>query len=161
MSAFADTALERLSALPGVTRATLSTNLPVVSGLGVWDFQIEGRVQPGLASLRGTLRQLLRRPATSRPSVCDSSAAGSSRQTTARPRSPLRLSVKHSSGNISRAKIPSGKRIRVAGNNDTNAWARVVGVVADVRDQNLETEPRPLAFHAPKRRRSFGARCGS
>jgi putative ABC transport system permease protein len=70
----------------------------------------------------------LRRPATSRPSE------------------PVALVSEALQRKYFPGEDPLGKRIRVAGNNDTNAWARVVGVVADVRDQNLETEPRPLYF---------------
>ena len=40
---------------------------------------------------------------------------------------------------------PIGKRIRVLGN-PKNAYAQIVGIVADVRDQSLATEPRPLYF---------------
>jgi predicted permease len=47
VSAFLASAIDRLNATPGVARATYSTNLPVVGGIGVWDFEIEGRPVPG------------------------------------------------------------------------------------------------------------------
>jgi putative ABC transport system permease protein len=146
VSAFADTALERLSALPGVTRATLSTNLPVVSGLGVWDFQIEGRVQPGPGqpawnaaptfAAPGYFETVGMRLVRGRFFTSDDRATSE----------PVALISEALQRKYFPGEDPLGKRIRVAGNNDTNAWARVVGVVADVRDQNLETEPRPLYF---------------
>jgi predicted permease len=47
VEAFFDRALEHLSALPGVSRATLTTGVPLLSGVGVWDFDIDGRPAPG------------------------------------------------------------------------------------------------------------------
>jgi hypothetical protein len=41
---------------------------------------------------------------------------------------------------------PMGRRIRVAGGQ--GAWMTVVGVVGDMRDQSLATDPRPMYFAA-------------
>jgi hypothetical protein len=41
---------------------------------------------------------------------------------------------------------PMGRRIRVAGGQ--GAWMTVVGVVGDMRDQSLATDPRPMYFGA-------------
>jgi putative ABC transport system permease protein len=146
VSAFADTALERLRALPGVTRATLSTNLPVVGGIGVWDFQIEGRPQPGPGQPVWSGA-----PAFAAPGYFETIGirlvrgrlfTSDDRATT----EPVALISEALQRKYFPGDDPLGKRIRVGGSNSTNAWAQVVGVVADVRDQNLATEPRPLYF---------------
>jgi putative ABC transport system permease protein len=146
VGAFADTVLERLGALPGVTGATLATNLPVVGGIGVWDFQIEGRPQPGPGqpalngaptfAAPGYFETVGMRLVRGRFFTSDDRATSE----------PVALISEAFQRKYFAGEDPLGKRIRVAGNNDTNAWARVVGVVADIRDESLETEPRPLYF---------------
>ena len=145
VNAFLDSALERLNALPGVTRATFSTNVPVVSGIGVWDFQIEGRPDPGPGqpvwnaaptfAAPGYFETVGMRLVRGRFFTADDRATSE----------PVALISEALQRKYFPGEDPIGKRIRVQGN-DKNAWAQIVGLVADVRDQNLATEPRPLYF---------------
>jgi putative ABC transport system permease protein len=145
VNAFLDSALQRLNALPGVRRATFSTNLPVVSGIGVWDFQIEGRPEPGPGqpvwnaaptfAAPGYFETVGMRLVRGRFFTADDRATSE----------PVALISEALQRKYFPGEDPIGKRIRVQGN-DKNAWAQIVGLVADVRDQNLATEPRPLYF---------------
>jgi predicted permease len=143
--AFADNALERLNALPGVTRATFSTNLPVVSGIGVWDFQIEGRRTPGPGEPAWNAA-----PTFAAPGYFETIGMRLVRGRFFTPEDrattePVALISDAFQRKYFPGVDPLGMRIRVAGN-AANAWARVVGIVADVRDQSLATEARPLYF---------------
>jgi putative ABC transport system permease protein len=145
VNAFLDTALERLNALPGVKRATLATNLPVVSGIGVWDFEIEGRPAPGPGlpawnaaptfAAPGYFETVGMRLVRGRFFTTDDRSTSE----------PVALISEAFQRKYFPGEDPIGKRIRVQGN-PKNAWAQVIGLVGDVRDQNLATEPRPLYF---------------
>ena len=142
---FVNTALERIRALPGVQRAAVSTNLPVVSGLGVWDFAIEGREQPGAGQPAWNASPTFATPEYFE-TVGMSLVRG--RFFTADDRldsEPVALISEAFQRKYFPGEDPIGRRIRVVGN-DQAAFARIVGLVADVRDQSLETEPRPLYF---------------
>jgi putative ABC transport system permease protein len=145
VNAFLDSALERLNALAGVRRATLSTNLPVVGGIGVWDFQIDGRPAPGPGQPAWNAAPTFAAPGYFE-TVGMTLVRGRFFTTDDRATSePVALISEAFQRKYFPGEDPIGRRIRVQGN-DKNAWAQIVGLVADVRDQNLQTEPRPLYF---------------
>ena len=145
VNTFLDSALERLNALPGVKRATFSTNLPVVGGIGVWDFVIEGRPEPGPGQPAWNAAPTFAAPGyfetVGMKLVRGRFFTSDDRATS----EPVALISEAFQRKYFPGEDPIGRRIRVQGN-DKNAWAQVVGLVADVRDQNLHTEPRPLYF---------------
>jgi putative ABC transport system permease protein len=142
---FLSSALERLQTLPGVKQAAFSTNLPVVGGLGVWDFEIEGRPAPGPGqpawnaaptfASAGYFETVGMRLVRGRFFTTDDRLSSE----------PVALISEAFQRKYFPGEDPIGRRIRVDGN-DKNAYAQIVGLVADVRDENLATEPRPLYF---------------
>ena len=145
VNAFMHSALERLSALPGVQRASLSTNLPVVGGLGVWDFEIEGRPAPGPGQPAWNAA-----PAFVAPGYFETVGMKLMRGRffTAEDRQhtePVALISEAFQRRYFPGEDPIDRRIRVQGNPD-RPFLRIVGIVADVRDQSLDVEPRPLYF---------------
>jgi putative ABC transport system permease protein len=142
---FLDSAMERLNAVPGVKQAAFSTNLPVVGGIGVWDFEIEGRPRPGPGQpmwsgapafvAPGYFETVGMQLVRGRFFTSDDRATSE----------PVALVSEALQRKYFPGEDPIGKRIRVQGN-PKNAYARIVGIVADVRDQSLATEPRPLYF---------------
>jgi putative ABC transport system permease protein len=145
-AAFFDAAIERLSALPGVVGATLSTNIPLLSSVGVWDFSIEGRQKPGPGQPAWNAA-----PAFVRDGFLESLGIRLVRGRFFTPEDRAgRESVAVVTETFER-KFFAGddaldRRIRVTG--DGNAWARIVGVAGDIRDESLNREPRPMYFLA-------------
>jgi putative ABC transport system permease protein len=142
---FFDRAIERLSAVPGVSRATLTTCVPLLNGIGVWDFEIEGRPKPGPgqpafnappAFVRDgffeSLRVRLRRGRFFAPE---------DRQGT----EPVAVVTEAFSRKFFAGDDALNHRIRVA-QDGKNEWARIIGVAGDIRDQSLDVEPRPMYF---------------
>ena len=145
VNTFLASAMERLNAVPGVTRATFSTNLPVVGGIGVWDFEIEGRAKPGPGQPAWNAAPTFAAPGYFE-TVGMTLVGGRFFTVDDREGSePVALISEAFQRKYFAGEDPIGRRIRVDGN-PKNAYARIVGLVADVRDQNLDTEPRPLYF---------------
>jgi putative ABC transport system permease protein len=145
VSTFLASAMERLTAVPGVTRATFSTNLPVVGGIGVWDFEIEGRPAPGPGQPAWNAAPTFAAPGyfetVGMRLVRGRFFAADDREGS----EPVALISEAFERKYFAGENPIGRRIRVQGDSN-NAYARIVGIVADVRDQSLDTEPRPLYF---------------
>jgi putative ABC transport system permease protein len=145
VNTFVTTALERVRALPGVARASVSTNLPVVSGLGVWDFEIEGEPRPGPGQpvWSGS-------PTFAAPGYFETVGMKlvSGRFFNAEDREdsePVAIVSEALQRKYFPGEDPIGRGIRAQGN-PKRPYARIVGIVADVRDQGLAIEPRPLYF---------------
>jgi putative ABC transport system permease protein len=144
-NAFFDAAIDRLSALPGVSHATLSTNVPLLNSIGVWDFVIEGRTRPGSGQPAWNAA-----PAFVRDGFLESLGV---RLVRGRFFTPEDRAGRESVAVVTEAfarKFFAGeealdRRIRVSGD-DGLAWARIVGIAGDIRDQDLSREPRPMYF---------------
>ena len=146
VDAFLTAALERVRAIPGVSRASFSTNLPVVGGIGVWDFAIEGRPLPGPGQPAWNAA-----PAFVAPDYFETVGMRLARGRffTSDDRlgtEPAAVISEAFERKYFAGQDPIGQRIKVQGNDGKNGYARIVGIVRDVRDQSLAVEPRPLYF---------------
>jgi putative ABC transport system permease protein len=146
-NAFFDSAIDRLSALPGVSRATLSTNIPLLNSIGVWDFLIEGREKPGPgqpawnaapAFVRDGFLEILGIRLVRGRFFTREDREG---------RENVAVVTEAFARKFFANQEVLDRRIRVSGN-DKLAWARVVGIAGDIRDQDLDREPRPMYFLA-------------
>ena len=147
VGAFFDTAIDRLSALPGVSRATLTTTVPLLDGLGVWDFDIEGRLKPGPGQPAWNAP-----PAFVREGFFESLRIRlvRGRFVTAEDRlgnEPVAVVTEAFERKFFGGEGALDRRIRVH-QDDKNPWARIVGIAGDLRDQSLDVEPRPMYFLA-------------
>jgi len=157
---FHDAALDRLSRLPGVSHAAVTSSLPVLGGLGRTTFAIEGRPEPTPAdrpwALRATVSPayfptfdvpLLRGRAFTRADGPDAPGVVLVSVETAR--------------RYWRDEDPIGRRIRFG--DDEGSWLEVVGIVSDVYNRQQLTEgfdPQlyvPAAQH-PSRAMAFAIR---
>ncbi len=142
--AFFDEALTRLGGLPGVTRATLTTNIPLLRSVGVWDFEIEGRQRPGPGQPAwnaapafvgaGLFEAMGMKLVRGRLFTAEDRAG----------REPVAIVSEAFARKFFAGEDPIGLHIRVFGNQVP--YSRIVGIVGDLRDENLETDPRPLYF---------------
>lgn len=143
--AFYDEVLERLRAVPGVERATAATFVPILRGSGVWDFVIDGRPEPGagapawnapVAFVRDDYFSVLRTPIVK----------GRALSPDDQPGQPLAVVINEAFARRFFSDVePLGQRLRVS-SDDSRPWATVVGIVGDVRDQDLETVERPIYY---------------
>ncbi len=129
--------LDRLSRTPGISAVSAGSTMPMASGAGVWDFEVEGRPAPGpgqpawnagaVIALHGyfeTLGVLILRGR----SFTDEDH-GRSRSVTIISQS---MAARYFPG-----EDPIGKRIRVKGRTSPEAWMSIVGVSGDVRTEGL------------------------
>ncbi|HEX5217287.1 MAG TPA: ABC transporter permease [Vicinamibacterales bacterium] len=142
--AFFDQAIDQLSRLPGVTIATATTTVPLVNGVGVWDFAIEGRPRPGLGQpawnappsfVRAGFFEALRTPILRGRAFTAADRAGAESVAIISQRFAQKFFAEED---------PIGRRIRVDG--DKNQFARIVGISADVKDQDLGEDARPMYY---------------
>jgi len=143
MKAFHERAMERLHALPGVTAAAAVNWLPLGQALIMGNFHVQDRpdnavnfnvnkpaVSPGYFSAMG-IRLLKGRDFTSRDDV----------------KAPGVMIL----GNIAAKRIwgkedPIGKRITFSDDPATEDWYTVIGVVEDVKQENLKQDTPPAIY---------------
>jgi predicted permease len=142
---FYDELLSRLGALPGVDAATLGTFVPFHADNGVWDFEIDGRPEPGagqpawnaaVGALRPGLFEALRVPLIRGRTFTDDDRAGAE---------PVTVVTESFAGKFFAGEDPIGRRIRVAAST-VRPWMTIVGVVGDMRHEGLDVRPRPMYF---------------
>lgn len=146
VSAFYDRLLDRVRALPGVTNAAVTSGVPLWSDAGVWDFQVEGRPQPapgemawnaGVTIVSPGFFETLRIPLVrGRPFTRADDARAM----------PVTAINETMAARFFPGEDPVGRRIRVSGNTNPEAWMMIVGIVGDIRDQSLDGAPRPMYY---------------
>ncbi len=143
---FYATLIERLRATPGIRNATVATGVPLWSSAGVWDFEIEGRPKPRPGEVAWNASAVVVRPgyfetlgipiargrAFSEQDGAGSMSVGIINET---------MAARFFDG-----EDPIGRRVRVAGYTKPEAWMTIVGIARDIRDQALETPPRPTYY---------------
>ena len=130
---------ERMRALPGVTAAGGIHHLPLAGYSWQTNLEVEGRVRaaneaprrPGMRIISGDYLEAMGIPLVSGRAFGTQDVAGNERvvlinSTLARQAFPN--------------EDPLGRRLR-GGNVPDTAWARVVGVIGDVRHSSLDAEP--------------------
>jgi hypothetical protein len=136
---------ERAAALPGVTGAVLSGEVPLNYGVQIGDLQVEGRSAP--AELRGTVNSMARVPpgyfaVTGIPLVAGREFAAAERSRDDR----VLVLGEH----LARLLAPDGRavglRLRFS---DRGPWSTVVGVARDVAANGLRGPKAPQQLYVP------------
>jgi putative ABC transport system permease protein len=144
-AAFYSEMLERIGALAGVESAGVITNLPLTFKGNNASFTVEGRPEPPpdqvpIAATRAISPDYLRTM-----SIQLMSGRGFTRQDI-----NDRAEVAIISETMARTYWPGeeavGKRIKIGRYNSTSPWVTIIGVAANVRQFELETETRPLLY---------------
>ena len=142
--AFFDTVIDRLSRLPGVRIATATSTVPLVNGVGVWDFRIEGRPAPAAGQpawnappsfVRAGFFEALQTPMIRGRSFTAEDRFG---------QEPVAIISQRFAQKFFPDEEPIGRRIAVTG--DNNEFARIVGISGDVRDRGLDEDARPMYY---------------
>jgi putative ABC transport system permease protein len=148
VEAFYAALMARIRSIPGVQAASAASSVPLWSDAGVWDFEIEGRPRPRPGEMawnaaavvtRDEYFETLQIPLARGRALLRSDTARSM---------PVAIVNEAMAARFFTGEDPIGRRIRVAGVSSADAWMTVVGIVRDIRDQGLDTPPRPTYYLA-------------
>jgi putative ABC transport system permease protein len=144
VEAFYAAILTRVRSMPGVQSASAASGVPMWSDVGVWDFEIEGRPRPRPGETAWNAAVVIARPGYFEtlqiPLV---RGRVFSNQDDVRSM-PVAIVNETMAARFFSAEDPIGRRIRIAGG--SSALMTVVGTVRDIRDQGLDTPPRPTYY---------------
>lgn len=137
--------LERLEALPGVERASVTSALPLTEDFGRWDFLVEGRPPPGDAVpahnaspvwVDGGYFETMEMPVLRGRGLTPADDATG----------PFVAVVNEAAARrYWPGSDPLGERITFQFGDDP-VWLTIVGVVADARAERLDEDPRPQIY---------------
>jgi len=145
IEAFYRELIDRLAAAPGVAEVSAGTAVPLYSSNGMWDFELYERARPAageaawnaaISFVRPGYFELLRIP------VLRGRTFTAADDVTQPPVMIVNASLAEK---FFPGEDPIGRRMRIFSSN-TRPWATIVGIVRDVRDQDLETPERPMYY---------------
>jgi len=145
IEAFYTELITRLGATAGVAEVSAGSAVPIFSTNGMWDFELHGRPRPadGAAAwnaavgfVRPGYFELLRIPVQRGRSFSADDDMN---------RPPVMIINDALAAKFFPGEDPIGREMRIFGSN-TRPWATIVGVVRNVRDQDLETPERPMYY---------------
>jgi putative ABC transport system permease protein len=145
VEAFYEEVLARTRALPGVTSAGAASTVPIVRGMGVWDFEVEALPEPGPGQPAWNAP-----PGAATPGVFEALRVPlvAGRWFTAEDTAtsmPVAVVTQAFERKFLAGETALDRRIRIS---STREWMTIVGVVGDMRDQSLDVEARPMYFFA-------------
>ncbi len=152
VEAFYAALVARLRAVPGVRAASAASGVPLWSDAGVWDFDIEGRASP--------------RPGEMAWNAAAAVVRDGFFETLGIPLVRGRFFTSHDDDHAMPVAVinevmasrffpgddPIGRRICVKGA-DADSWMTIVGIAANIRDEALDTPPRPSYYLAQSQTR--------
>ncbi|HSR49582.1 MAG TPA: ABC transporter permease [Acidobacteriota bacterium] len=141
--AFYERALERMAALPGVRSAAVVNSLPLRSGLDAEDFEIEGWVRtPDSPPVNVDYLKTVSRGYFKTMGV--ELLSGRTFGDSDRPGSlPVAVVSQSFARRFFAGQSPLGRRVRI---DPDRAWMEIVGVVGDVKEQDLRQEVKPHLY---------------
>jgi putative ABC transport system permease protein len=140
--------MARIRSTPGVQAASAAGGVPLWSDAGVWDFEIEGRPRPRPGEMAWNAAAVVAREGYfETPQIPLARGRVFSGQDTVRSL-PVAIITETLAARFFGGDDPIGRRIRVAGVSGRDAWMTVIGIVRDIRDQGLDTPPRPTYYLA-------------
>jgi predicted permease len=148
-AAFAERAVARLQALPGVEVAGATSHLPLAGGQLTYGFAIEGKPAPAAAgdptaipeadfrAVTPDYLRALRIPLRAGRGIAPADAAGAP---------PIALINEAAARTYWPGEDPLGHRIQIARGRGTPPWREIVGIVGDLRHEGLQVPPRPEVY---------------
>jgi putative ABC transport system permease protein len=138
--------IERLRGQAGITSVSAGTTVPLWTDRGVWDFEIEGRPKPAAGALAWNAAAVV-----VRPQYFETLGVPLLRGRSFTPQDDARAQlVTIINDAMARTFFPGedpiGRRIRIAGITESNAWMTIIGISGNVRTESLEDTARP-AYH--------------
>jgi putative ABC transport system permease protein len=150
--AFYDQVMDRVEAIGGVRSAALVMTLPLDGGAMNRGFRIEGRPEPTADENVAVDYQLIS-PGYFSTMEIPLLAGRTFAATDAESAPRVAIVSQMMARKYFRGQVPIGKRIAFGDPSKQDSWRTIVGVVAEVRYENIGVPPFPLAY-APYRQNS-------
>jgi putative ABC transport system permease protein len=145
-SPFYDELIRRVEALPGVASAAVVTDVPLTNSGNSVGVSIEGRADPAPDRVPIVITRMISSHYFKTMAI--SLLKGRELNEGDKADSPPVVVISETTARLFwRGEDPLGKRIKVGvGPNNDNQWLTVVGVVKDVRNNELGIEPKPQMY---------------
>jgi putative ABC transport system permease protein len=143
---FYDELIRRVEALPGVTSAAVVTDVPLTNSGNSVGVSIEGRADPAPDRVPIVITRMISSHYFKTMAI--SLLKGREITETDKVESPPVVVISETTARLFwPSEDPLGKRIKVGvGPNNDNQWLTVIGVVKDVRNNELGIEPKPQMY---------------
>jgi putative ABC transport system permease protein len=156
VEAFYSGLIDRLRTHPGITAVSAGTTVPLWSDLGVWDFEIEGKLKPSAGALAWNAAAVV-----VRPGYLETLGVPLLRGRSFTPRDDARAQLvavinDAMARTFFAGEDPIGRRIRIAGITQPDAWMTIVGISGNVKAESLEDAPRPAYYFLQGQAPRFG-----
>jgi putative ABC transport system permease protein len=138
--------VERVAALPGVSAASAGSTIPLRSGAGNWDFEVEGRAAPGPGQPAWNAKAVIVRPGYFETLGVPLTRGRSFTSRDDERAAPAAVINEAMAAKFFAGEDPLGRRIRIAGVTSADAWMTIVGISASVRTDALDAPAAP-AYH--------------
>ncbi|MCZ6916909.1 MAG: ADOP family duplicated permease [Gemmatimonadetes bacterium] len=148
--------LEDINAIPGVERASAVTRLPLLHGRGVSDFEIEGDASNERGEFRMNAANVSARAGYFETMGIRLVRGRFFEDTDRVGTATVAIINEAMARRFWPDEDPMGQRIRFSGC-DACPWAAIVGIVGDVKYQNLGTDPFPTYYFANAQVTEFAA----
>jgi putative ABC transport system permease protein len=138
--------IARLRATPGIRAASAASGVPLCCGAGVWDFEIEGRPRPRPGEVAFNAAAVVARPGYFE-TLQIPMARGRAFTEQDDVRSMAVAVINESmAARFFPGQDPIGHRVRVVGVTSPAGWMTIVGIARDIREEALDTVPRPTYY---------------
>ena len=146
VEAFYSTLMARLRTAPGIRGASAASGVPLWSNAGVWDFEIDGRPKPRPGEVAWNAAAVV-----ARPGYFETLGIPMARGRVFTEQDDARAMTVGIINETMGARFfsgddPIGRRVRISGVTTPEGWMTIVGIARDIRDEALETSPRPTYY---------------
>ena len=143
---FYATLLNRLSQIPGVTSVSAGSTMPLAGGAGNWDFDVEGRPNPGPGQPAWNAKAVIVMPGYFETLGVPVVRGRSFRAEDHGGSQPVVIISEAMAARYFAGEDPIGKRIRIASQASPGNWMSIVGISGDVLTEGLDANA-PPAYH--------------
>ena len=143
VEAFYSGLMMRLRSVPGIRAVSAASGVPLWSDAGVWDFEVDGRPRPLPGQMAWNAAATVARDGFFETLGIPLARGRFFTEHDDERSMPVAVINEAMARRFFAGEDPIGKRIRVKGITDPKGWMTIVGVARDIRDESLDTPPRP------------------
>jgi predicted permease len=146
VEAFYSTLMTRLRAVPGVRNASAASGVPLWNNVGVWDFEIEGRPKPRPGETAWNAAAVVTRPGYFETLGIPIMRGRAFTEQDDMHAMTVGIISEAMAARFFPGEDPIGRRVRISGVTTAEGWMTIVGIARDIRDEGLDTQPRPTYY---------------
>jgi predicted permease len=157
VEAFYSTLMARLRAMPGIRSVSAASGVPLGNNAGVWDFEIEGRPKPRPGETAWNAAAVVTRPGYFETLGIPIRRGRAFTEQDDPHASTVGIINEAMAARFFPGEDPIGRRLRISGVTTQEGWMTIVGIAADIRDEGLDTQPRPTYYMVQSQVPKMGA----